>query len=93
MTKRLCLKGDKMKSISYDEFLDFLSQRYGDSVERIRSIDSFRELGLDSLTIFSILTDIEEKYKITLPIDDLTEIDTATKLYNYVINEIEKGQE
>ena len=82
-----------MKSISYDEFLLFLSERYGDSVEKIRSVDSFRELGLDSLTIFSIVTDIEEKYNITLPIDHLTVIDTVTKLYDYVKEEMEKGNE
>lgn len=70
--------------MNYNDFLEFLSERYGESVDRIKEINSFGELGLDSLSLFSLIQDIEEKYNIELPVDDLTEIDTVEKMYEYI---------
>ena len=70
--------------MNYNDFLEFLSERYGESVDRIKEINSFGELGLDSLSLFSLSQDIEEKYNIELPVDDLTEIDTVEKMYEYI---------
>ena len=75
--------------MNYNDFLEFLSERYGGSVDKIKQINSFRELGLDSLSLFSLIQDIEEKYNIELPVDDLTEIDTVEKMYEY-ISDLEK---
>ena len=72
--------------MNYNDFLEFLSERFGESVDRIKEINSFGELGLDSLSLFSLIQDIEEKYNIELPVDDLTEIDTVEKMYEYILD-------
>ena len=38
--------------MNYNDFLEFLSERYGESVDRIKEINSFGELGLDSYHYF-----------------------------------------
>ena len=64
-----------------NEFLAFLSQRYGINTTDLKKKDSFLNLGVDSLSLFSLVGDIEENYHIKLDADDLTEIDSVSKLY------------
>jgi len=72
--------------MKYEDFLKFLSERYGSDIEELKKINSFSELGLDSLSLFSLVQDIEEQFSIELPIEDLTQIDTIDKMYEYISN-------
>lgn len=77
------------KNISYDEFLDFLSDRYGETPENLRKTNSFGGIGLDSLTLFSLIEEIETKYEVKIDVEDLTDIDTIDKMYDYITNYFE----
>lgn len=81
-----------MSQITYQMFLEFLSARYGETTEKIKEANSFGEIGLDSLSLFSLLEDIEETYQIKIDTDDLTEIDTVEKMYCHIEKSI-KGSE
>lgn len=52
-------------------------------------LNQFGELGLDSLSLFALLGDIEEKYQITIDIEDLTEVDSVKKMYRYISEQVQ----
>ncbi len=68
-----------------EQLIQFMSERYGWSEEEIINAKSFEELGLDSLSLYSLVTDCEEEYNITIDTDDMTEIDTPEKFINYIL--------
>lgn len=70
--------------MSYDEFLKFLSDRFGSDTKELEKIDNFGELGVDSLSLFDMITDIEEEFNINIDIDDLTEVNSVSKMYKYI---------
>lgn len=74
---------------TYESFLAFLSERYGETPERLEELNQFGELGLDSLSLFALLGDIEEKYQITIDIEDLTEVDSVKKMYRYISEQVQ----
>ena len=43
-----------------NEIIKMLRDKYGWSEEEIINTDDFQELGLDSLSVYSLITDIEE---------------------------------
>jgi len=45
-----------------------------------------REIGIDSLDMMSILLAIEEKYKISIPDDDVEQLKTLNLLIQYIEN-------
>lgn len=72
------------KNMSYDDFVEYLADRFGESPERIKEVEKFSELGLDSLSLFSLLTDVEDEMGIRIEVEDLTEIDSVEKMYAYI---------
>lgn len=70
--------------MEYGEFLKFLSGRFGLEVNELKKVDNFGELGVDSLSLFSMITDIEEEFNIKIDIDDMTEVNSVSKMYNYI---------
>ncbi|MDR0753012.1 MAG: phosphopantetheine-binding protein [Mycoplasmataceae bacterium] len=51
---------------------------------------SFKELGIDSLSAISMIVDVEEKFKITLPDDDLMKIKNFEELIQVINKVLEK---
>jgi len=74
--------------VTYDDFLKFLSERYGETSENIKEVNSFSELGLDSLSLFSLIEDIEKEYNVQLDVEDLTDIDTVEKMYGFISEQL-----
>jgi acyl carrier protein len=74
----------KKLNFTFDEFVSFLSERYGVPREEIISDDSFGKIGLDSLSLFSLIEDIEQKFSVKVETEDITEIDTVRKMYDYI---------
>lgn len=74
--------------VTYDNFLKFLSERYGETSENIKEVNSFSELGLDSLSLFSLIEDIEKEYNVQLDVEDLTDIDTVEKMYGFISEQL-----
>lgn len=71
--------------ISFEDFVAMLAEKFGDTPEHIIEVDDFGELGLDSLSLFSVLTDVEERFGISVKVDDLTEIYGVRAMYKYVV--------
>ncbi len=74
--------------MAYDDFLKFLSDRFGVDTKELEETDSFGELGVDSLSLFNMITDIEEEFKISIDIDDMTEVDSVSKMYKYITEKV-----
>ena len=68
-----------------EKLMQFLSERYGWTEDEIENSQSFEDLGLDSLSLYSLVTDCEEKFGVKIDTDDMTEIDTPEKFITYVI--------
>ena len=67
-----------------EKLTEFLSERYGWTGEEIKEAESFEALGLDSLSLYSLVTECEEKFGVKVDTDDMTEIDTPEKFINYI---------
>ena len=74
--------------MAYDDFLNFLSDRFGMDTKELEETDNFGELGVDSLSLFNMITDIEEEFKISIDIDDMTEVDSVSKMYKYITEKV-----
>ena len=74
--------------MAYDDFLKFLSDRFGVDTKELEETDNFGELGVDSLSLFNMITDIEEEFKIRIDIDDMTEVDSVSKMYKYITEKV-----
>lgn len=74
--------------MAYDDFLNFLSDRFGMDTKELEETDNFGELGVDSLSLFNMITDIEEKFKISIDVDDMTEVDSVKKMYKYITEKV-----
>ena len=73
------------KHMNFIVFVQFICDRYGISSNEVIKVDRFKELGLDSLTLYSLLGDVEERYGVNIDVDDLSEIDTVRKMYSYIV--------
>lgn len=67
-----------------EKILDLLSEKYGWEKEKIINTKDFQELGLDSLSLYSIVSEIEEILDIKIDTNDITEINSPIKIINYV---------
>ena len=74
--------------MAYDDFLNFLSDRFGVDTKELEETDNFGELGVDSLSLFNMITDIEEEFKISIDVDDMTEVDSVKKMYKYITEKV-----
>lgn len=74
--------------MAYDDFLNFLSDRFGMDTRELEETDNFGELGVDSLSLFNMITDIEEEFKISIDVDDMTEVDSVKKMYKYITEKV-----
>ena len=74
--------------MAYDDFLNFLSDRFGMDTKELEETDNFGELGVDSLSLFNMITDIEEEFKISIDIEDMTEVDSVSKMYKYITEKV-----
>ena len=72
--------------INFDEFEIFICERYGITKEEAIEKDDFEQLGLDSLSLYSLVDDAEQKFNVEIDTDDITEINSITKIFNYINN-------
>jgi len=70
--------------MSFDDFVIFIADRYGMTPEQVKETKSFGELGLDSLSLFTLVSDIEEEFKLSINVEDLTQVDTIEKMYDFI---------
>lgn len=76
--------------MNYDAFLAFLTDRFGVTREELEKVDNFGELGVDSLTLFSMITDVEKEFDIRIDIDDMTEVDSVSKMYANITKQVKE---
>lgn len=73
------------KDLSFEAFTTFLSERFNFSAEDITRDTVFTEdLGIDSLSLYGLLDDVEKRYGIKLDVEDILAVNTAGKIYDYV---------
>lgn len=60
--------------MTYEEFLVFLSDRFGVDIATLETTNSFGDLGVDSLSLFNLITDLEDEFHIQIEIEDMTEV-------------------
>jgi len=71
--------------VSYEKIKLIIAKQIGFEVEKIKLSSKFKEdLGIDSLDIFEIVTEVEEQYAIEIPTEDLEDIRVVADLINYL---------
>lgn len=68
-----------------ENLIEFMSERYGWTKEEILNAENFETLDLDSLSLYALVTDTEEKFGVKIETDDMTEIDTPKKFIDYIL--------
>ncbi|PID59163.1 hypothetical protein CSB45_01820 [candidate division KSB3 bacterium] len=77
--------------LTFEAFVEFLSKRFNVLATDITYDTVFtQDLGIDSLSLYSLLGDVEKEYQITLEVGDLLDINTAGKVYEYVASQFNK---
>jgi len=66
------------------EIMKLMSDKYGWTTEEIENATDFEELGLDSLSLYSLVTDCEKEFDIKVDTDDITQINTPEKFISYL---------
>ncbi|SDY57750.1 MULTISPECIES: acyl carrier protein [Lachnospiraceae] len=74
-----------------EKLINFIADRYGWDENEMLSVESFEELGLDSLSLYSLVTDTEDEFNVKFDTNDLTLIDSPKKFIEYVIGCIENA--
>lgn len=67
-----------------EKLTEYLSERYGWTQAEIETAESFEALGLDSLSLYALVTDCEAAFGVKVETDDLTEIDTPKKFIDHL---------
>jgi acyl carrier protein len=79
------LGGRKKMDITYADYLNYLSSRFNTPVTQITRETAFTDdLGVDSLSLYSLITDVEKEYHIKLIMEDIIAINTVGKLFDYI---------
>ena len=79
------MKRGLMKKFTFEEYVDYLSKRFEIPIENIGPGSEFTgDLGLDSLSLYSLIEDLERDYDIGVDLSDIVELRTVEKIYNYI---------
>ena len=74
-----------------EEMREIIADQLNCDAETITEETSFKDdLGADSLDLFELVMDLEEKYEIEIPSEELAELTTVGSVMNYLK---EKGVE
>jgi acyl carrier protein len=74
---------------SFASFTHYVCARCGIDSDHVQDQDSFEELGVDSLSLYSLVDDVEKTFHITIDTDDITEINSIGKMYSYIQRKVE----
>jgi acyl carrier protein len=71
-----------------DDFINIIENEFFDlGAVQLTESTNFKELeAYDSLTGMAIITTLEEKYNVKIPVDEYKKINTIVELYNYIEN-------
>jgi phosphopantetheine attachment domain protein len=73
-----------------DKLVELLSDKYGWTEEKIMSAEDFQELGMDSLSVYSLITDIEDMTGFKFETNDITEVSSPMKILEYMDKNFKK---
>jgi acyl carrier protein len=69
----------------YKEVIIVINGIVGDAVMNEEDYDtSFKDLGVDSLDMFNILLELEEKYEIDFPEEDVEKLNTVNLIVAFI---------
>ena len=73
--------------LTYEEYVRHISERFDIPEEELTYESSLIEdLGIDSLSLYTLLSDLEEEIQLKLDVVELLENDTIGKSYEYLEN-------
>lgn len=74
-----------MEQLTWDNYIRFLSKRFGVATKKLAPESRFTDdLGLDSLSLYSLIEDIEKDYDIGIEISDVVDLRTVGRVYHYI---------
>ena len=73
-----------------DKLVELLSDKYGWTEEKIMSAEDFQELGMDSLSVHPLITDIEDMTGFKFETNDITEVSSPMKILEYMDKNFKK---
>jgi len=70
---------------------EIIAHHTGIDAAQVKNMSDFRQdLGIDSLDIFEIIMELEEKFKIEIPTEDLEDMKKVSDLVEYIDSRLEK---
>jgi len=79
------------KNISLKTFVKFVAKHFGIPEGLIKPESVFTtDFGIDSLSLFGFVTDIEEEYNVEIELSDLMEISMVEGAYNILLKSTSK---
>ena len=67
-----------------EKILELLSERYGWTREEVLNAQRFDDLGLDSLSIYSLIEECESIFNISIQPEDITDVDSPESFIKFV---------
>lgn len=69
----------------FQELQEMIAQKLGLSVEEVQPQKNLKDdLKADSLDLFDLVTELEEKYSIEIPTEDLEQMITVQDIMDYI---------
>lgn len=69
----------------FQELQEIIAEKLGLSVEEVQPQKNLKDdLKADSLDLFDLVTELEEKYSIEIPTEDLEQMVTVADVMNYI---------
>ena len=79
-----------MAKFNWESYISFLSKRFGIEVSKITSESRFTDdLGLDSLSLYSLIEDFEEAFDVSFEISDIVDLRTVGNVFTFVSEKVD----
>ena len=79
--------------VTFDEFAGMVCERFGIEIKEAKELDSFEAMGIDSLSLYSIVSQVESELDIKIETNDITQVDSLSKMYSYICGIAEASDE
>lgn len=75
-----------------EEIIGIFTNKYGCTKEEIINAESFAILGIDSLSIYSLVYECEELFSVNIGMDDIWDISSPKEFIEYIVERYQDGK-
>lgn len=68
-----------------EDIIGIFSDKYGCTKEEIISAENFAILGIDSLSVYSLVCECEELFSVNIDMNDIWDISSPKEFIDYVV--------